>query len=120
MLPIPDKVEKVLESHTRVDGVVKFKCKEKGYEISGSEMRTCQNNGLWSGVTTSCKSKNVSLLGFKIAFLLIFAHLCRIVYLNKLQIKKGDITITEEILCLIVPISFYQVSHPLFKKKKKP
>ena len=79
MLPIPDKAEKVLETHTRVDGVVKFKCKEKGYEISGSEMRTCQNNGLWSGVTTSCKSKNVSLLGFKIAFLLIFAYICRIV-----------------------------------------
>jgi len=55
VLPVPDKAEKVLETHTRVDGVVRFKCKEKGYKISGSEMRTCQNNGLWSGVTTSCK-----------------------------------------------------------------
>jgi len=55
VLPIPDKAAKVLETHTRVDGVVRFKCREKGYEISGSEMRTCQNNGLWSGVTTWCK-----------------------------------------------------------------
>jgi len=66
VLPVPDKAEKVLETHTRVDGVVRFKCKEKGYKISGSEMRTCQNNGLWSGVTTSCKSKNANLLGLQI------------------------------------------------------
>ena len=57
VLPIPDKAEKVYQTNTKVGGVVRFQCKEKGYEISGSEIRTCGNNGLWSGSTTSCNSK---------------------------------------------------------------
>ncbi|XP_078348139.1 protein lev-9-like isoform X2 [Oculina patagonica] len=55
VLQTPDKAEKVFETHTRVGGVVRFKCKEKGYEISGSEIRTCQNDESWSGFPTSCK-----------------------------------------------------------------
>ena len=57
VLPTPVKASKVLETHTRVDGVVRFKCTEKGYEISGSEIRKCLNTGLWSGTTTKCTSK---------------------------------------------------------------
>ena len=60
-LPTPEKAEKVLETHTRIDGVVKFKCREKGYEIRGSEMRSCQQNGQWSGSVTLCESKYLSL-----------------------------------------------------------
>ncbi|KAL9971681.1 hypothetical protein ACROYT_G017879 [Oculina patagonica] len=55
VLQTPDKAEKVFETHTRVVGVVRFKCKEKGYEISGSEIRTCQNDESWSGFPTTCK-----------------------------------------------------------------
>ena len=58
-LSTPDKAEKVLETHTRVGGVVRFKCKDKGYKISGSEIRTCLNTGLWSGHTTLCKRKAI-------------------------------------------------------------
>ena len=57
VLPTPVKASKVLETHTRVDGMVRFKCTEKGYEISGSEIRKCLNTGLWSGTTTKCTSK---------------------------------------------------------------
>ena len=57
VLPTPDKAEKILETHTKVNGVVRFKCKETGYEINGSEIRSCGNNGLWSGSPTSCNSK---------------------------------------------------------------
>ena len=57
VLPTPVKASKVLETHTRVDGVVRFKCTEKGYEISGSEIRKCLNTGSWSGTTTKCTSK---------------------------------------------------------------
>ncbi|KAL9963292.1 hypothetical protein ACROYT_G032477 [Oculina patagonica] len=55
VLQTPDKAEKVLETHTRVGGVVRFKCKEIGYEISGSEIRTCKNDESWGGLPTSCK-----------------------------------------------------------------
>ncbi|CAH3170926.1 unnamed protein product [Porites evermanni] len=54
VLPTPVKASKVLETHTRVDGTVRFKCTEKGYEISGSEIRKCLNTGLWSGTKTKC------------------------------------------------------------------
>ena len=57
VLPTPVKASKVLETHTRVDGMVRFKCTEKGYEISGSEIRKCLNTGLWSGTKTKCTSK---------------------------------------------------------------
>ena len=61
VLPTPVKASKVLETHTRVDGIVRFKCTEKGYEISGSEIRKCLNTGSWSGTTTECTSKLGSL-----------------------------------------------------------
>ena len=57
VLPTPVKASKILETHTRVDGMVRFKCTEKGYQISGSEMRKCLNTGLWSGTITKCTSK---------------------------------------------------------------
>lgn len=63
VLPTPVMATKVLETGTKVDGVVRYACKEKGYEISGSEMRTCLSTGVWSGFTTSCKSK--CLIPFK-------------------------------------------------------
>lgn len=63
VLPTPVMATKVLETGTKVDGVVRYACKEKGYEIIGSEMRTCLSTGVWSGFTTSCKSK--CLIPFK-------------------------------------------------------
>lgn len=57
VLPTPVKAVVALATHTRVDGMVRFKCAEKGYEISGSEIRKCLNTGLWSGTITKCTSK---------------------------------------------------------------
>ena len=57
VLPTPVMATKELDTGTKVDGVVKYACKEKGYEISGSEMRKCLSTGVWSGFTTSCKRK---------------------------------------------------------------
>ena len=34
-----------------------FECKDKGYELSGSRIRTCQSDGTWSGSLTTCDSK---------------------------------------------------------------
>ena len=39
VLPTPVKAEKVLETHTRLGGVVKFRCKDSKHEISGSGER---------------------------------------------------------------------------------
>lgn len=62
MLPTPEKAVKVLVTTTRVGGVVRFECKEKGYEIHGSKIRTCQNDGFWSGIPASCESKYIFIL----------------------------------------------------------
>ncbi|KAL9989281.1 hypothetical protein ACROYT_G003814 [Oculina patagonica] len=32
-----------------------FECNEKGYEMKGSSVRTCQSNGNWSGSPTTCE-----------------------------------------------------------------
>ena len=57
-LPTPDKAEKVMQTHTRISGFVRFKCYEIGYEIIGSEMRNCLETGFnMEWITTSCKSK---------------------------------------------------------------
>ncbi|KAL9989297.1 hypothetical protein ACROYT_G003831 [Oculina patagonica] len=32
-----------------------FECNEKGYEMKGSRVRTCQSNGNWSGTPTTCE-----------------------------------------------------------------
>ena len=55
-LPTPEKAKKVVETSTRINGRVIFECKEKGYQIRGSETRTCLENGTWSGVAASCES----------------------------------------------------------------
>ena len=34
-----------------------FECKDKGYEMKGSRIRTCQSNGKWSGSPTTCERK---------------------------------------------------------------
>ncbi|XP_067016854.1 CUB and sushi domain-containing protein 1-like isoform X2 [Acropora muricata] len=34
---------------------VVFECTEKGYEIRGSKVRTCQSDGSWSGLPTTCE-----------------------------------------------------------------
>jgi len=34
-----------------------FECKDKGYEMKGSRIRTCQSDGTWSGSLTTCESK---------------------------------------------------------------
>ena len=60
-LSTPHKVLIVSETgHTRLGGYVKYRCKEKGYELIGSETRVCQNDEQWSGVEPSCQSKYYS------------------------------------------------------------
>ncbi|CAH3037419.1 unnamed protein product [Pocillopora meandrina] len=55
-LSTPHKVLIVSETgHTRLGGYVKYRCKEKGYELIGSETRVCQNDEQWSGVEPSCQ-----------------------------------------------------------------
>ncbi|XP_066022209.1 protein lev-9 isoform X4 [Pocillopora verrucosa] len=55
-LSTPHKVLIVSETgHTRLGGYVKYRCKEKGYELIGSETRVCQNDEQWSGVEPSCR-----------------------------------------------------------------
>ena len=58
VLPTPDNAEKVIETHTRVGGLAKFRCKDT-YEISGSGTRRCLNSGLWSGIATTCNGKQL-------------------------------------------------------------
>ena len=36
------------------EDVCTFSC-NTGYELSGSDTRTCQSNGSWSGIVTKCK-----------------------------------------------------------------
>ncbi|XP_066022207.1 protein lev-9 isoform X2 [Pocillopora verrucosa] len=58
-LSTPHKVLIVSETgHTRLGGYVKYRCKEKGYELIGSETRVCQNDEQWSGVEPSCRIIN--------------------------------------------------------------
>ena len=42
------------------DGVLSYEdiCRlacNTGYEIDGDEIRTCQNDGMWSGTTSTCR-----------------------------------------------------------------
>ena len=32
-----------------------FECKDIGYEMKGSRVRTCQKDGMWSGSLTTCE-----------------------------------------------------------------
>ena len=38
---------------TSFEDTCAFTC-NSGYEVSGSSMRTCQSDGSWSGMTTTC------------------------------------------------------------------
>lgn len=42
---------------------VKFEC-NSGYSLQGSEVRTCQTNGLWTGTQPTCQSKPTSPITF--------------------------------------------------------
>ncbi|KAI8508634.1 hypothetical protein Bbelb_137330 [Branchiostoma belcheri] len=53
-LPLPDHATRT-EGHLYGDTVT-FSCNE-GYELIGSENRTCQANQSWSGVQTNCSKK---------------------------------------------------------------
>lgn len=55
-LQTPEKAKKMVETGTGLNDRVIFECNEKGYEIKGSETRSCLENGTWSGVATSCES----------------------------------------------------------------
>ena len=46
----------VSQSGNRFGDVVTFKC-NVGYNLNGSETRTCQADGFWSGKQPSCESK---------------------------------------------------------------
>ena len=37
-----------------------FECTEKGYEIRGSKVRTCQSDGSWSGLPTTCEREYIN------------------------------------------------------------
>lgn len=54
-LQTPEKAKKLVETGTGLNDRVIFECNEKGYEIRGSETRSCLENGTWSGVATSCE-----------------------------------------------------------------
>ncbi|XP_078682392.1 polycystin-1-like protein 2 [Branchiostoma floridae x Branchiostoma belcheri] len=58
-LPLPDHATRT-EGHLYGDTVT-FSCNE-GYELIGSENRTCQANQSWSGVQTNCSKKACSEL----------------------------------------------------------
>ena len=46
-----------------------FSC-NTGYELTGSDIRSCQSNGIWSGVNTYCTNgKKPSLIFFKLPHL---------------------------------------------------
>ena len=38
-----------------------FKC-NTGYELTGSDTRTCQSNGTWSGTESTCRGMHVCIL----------------------------------------------------------
>ncbi|XP_067016838.1 sushi, von Willebrand factor type A, EGF and pentraxin domain-containing protein 1-like isoform X2 [Acropora muricata] len=54
-LHTPEKAKKLVETGTGLNDRVIFECSEKGYEIRGSETRSCLENDTWSGVATSCE-----------------------------------------------------------------
>ncbi|XP_038149513.1 sushi domain-containing protein 2-like [Cyprinodon tularosa] len=51
-IPPPDNGEKMGTTYTQ-GAKVQFSC-DKGYKLRGSEERTCQSNGKWSGEDPSC------------------------------------------------------------------
>ncbi|XP_028273444.1 sushi domain-containing protein 2-like [Parambassis ranga] len=71
---------------------VKFSCNE-GYTLQGSEVRICQNNGLWSGEAPSCRSPGIDNLtgiiaGSVIGALALIVIITTIVLLAKKQKRK--------------------------------
>jgi len=52
---VPDNGEKNSSSY-KYDNVVSFSC-NVGYNMQGSQVRTCQTNGEWTGTQPTCLSK---------------------------------------------------------------
>ena len=52
--PVVSNAQRTGNSFT-YDSVVTYTC-NPGYRISGSEKRTCQKDGTWSGVSPTCLS----------------------------------------------------------------
>ena len=55
-LPAPANGRKSFQDKTTFGGTVRLRCNgHLGYELKGSQQRTCEGNGQWSGVTTTCQ-----------------------------------------------------------------
>ncbi|XP_078348103.1 sushi, von Willebrand factor type A, EGF and pentraxin domain-containing protein 1-like isoform X1 [Oculina patagonica] len=51
----PDHGDIIEQVALTFDNRIVFECNEKGYEMKGSRVRTCQSNGNWSGAPTTCE-----------------------------------------------------------------
>ncbi|XP_015754992.1 PREDICTED: sushi, von Willebrand factor type A, EGF and pentraxin domain-containing protein 1-like isoform X2 [Acropora digitifera] len=51
----PDHGDIIQQVGTTFGNRIVFECTEKGYEIRGSKVRTCQSDGSWSGLPTTCE-----------------------------------------------------------------
>ncbi|KAI1901062.1 hypothetical protein AGOR_G00056270 [Albula goreensis] len=69
---------------------VTFSC-NKGYVISGSEVRSCQKDGKWSGETTHCVSDNILgiVLGSVFASIALVSVIVAIVVNSRKQKRKA-------------------------------
>lgn len=51
----PDHGDIIQQVGTTFGNSIVFDCTGKGYEIRGSKVRTCQSDGSWSGLPTTCE-----------------------------------------------------------------
>ncbi|XP_067016833.1 sushi, von Willebrand factor type A, EGF and pentraxin domain-containing protein 1-like isoform X2 [Acropora muricata] len=51
----PDHGDIIQQVGTTFGNRIVFECTDKGYEIRGSKVRTCQSDGSWSGLPTTCE-----------------------------------------------------------------
>ena len=62
----PDHGEIIEQVAPTFGNRIVFECKDKGYEMKGSRIRTCQSDGQWSGSPTTCESKYIFVLSYLI------------------------------------------------------